>query len=167
MAGRQDPAGREGAGALNGDAGTGKPHPDGGTALVVHDLDQARAALMAARDLDTPVLILTAPGAAMAGGPLYLKLLLERAASDVAGARWSALIDCGDRAGDVFAALDAGWTRLAFAGTPEAGARLAEIVAGRGARLEPLPVPRLDLGGVADPAAASREWLRGARVAGP
>ena len=167
MAGRQDPAGREGARALNAEPAPSRPGRHDVAALVIHDLDQARAALSAARDLGAPVLLVTAPGAAMAGGPLYLKVLLEAAAADVAGARWSALIDCGDRAGDVFAALDAGWTRLAFAGTADARARLADLADARGARLEPLPGLLLDLGSVGDPDAASRGWLMGPRVAGP
>jgi hypothetical protein len=136
-------------------------------ALVVHDLDQAKAALAAASGLGIAVVLVTAPGAVRHGGPAYLKALVDRAGEGFPSAEWSALIDCGDRAGDVLAALDAGWRRLAFHGSGEAAARLAEIAEARGARLEPLPLARLDLSREADPRLASRNWLKGPRVAAP
>jgi len=136
-------------------------------ALVIHDLDHARAALAASSGLGIAVLLVTAPGAVRSGGPAYLKAVIDRAAEGFPSAQWSALIDCGERPGDVFASLDAGWQRLAFNGAPLAGQRLGEIVAGRGASLESLPLASLDLGCEADPRSASRTWLSAARVAAP
>lgn len=132
---------------------------------MVHDLDHARAALAAASGLGIAVLLLTAPGAVRHGGPAYLKAVIDRAAEGFPSAQWSALIDCGDRPGDVFASLDAGWRRLAFNGAPEAARRLGEIVAARGARLEALPTASRDLGRATDPRSASRAWLATVRVA--
>jgi hypothetical protein len=99
------------------------------------------------------------------GGPTYLKAVIDRAAEGFPSAQWSALIDCGDRPGDVFASLDAGWQRLAFSGAPDAARRLGEIVAARGARLEALPAASRDLGRATDPRSASRAWLATVRVA--
>jgi len=136
-------------------------------ALVIHDLDHARAALAASSGLGIAVLLVTAPGAARSGGPAYLKAVIDRAAEGFPSSQWSALIDCGDRPGDVFASLDAGWRRLAFTGAPVAGQRLGEIAAGRGASLEHLPASSLDLAFEADPRSASRTWLSAVRVAAP
>ena len=134
-------------------------------ALVIHDLDHARAALAASSGLGIAVLLVTAPGAVRSGGPAYLKAVIDRAAEGFPSAQWSALIDCGDRPGDVFASLEAGWRRLAFSGTAEAARRLGEIAAARGAALEPLPAASRDLGRTADPRSASRAWLATVRVA--
>ncbi len=136
-------------------------------ALVIHDLDHARAALAASSGLGIAVLLVTAPGAVQSGGPAYLKAVIDRAAEGFPSAQWSALIDCGSRPGDLFASLDAGWRRLAFTGAPVAAQRLGEIIAGRGASLETLPMASLDLGREADPRSASRNWLSAARVAAP
>jgi hypothetical protein len=135
-------------------------------ALMVHTLDHVRAALAAASGLGRPVLLVTAPGAADYAGPRFLKAMIDRAAIGFPSAEWDALIDCGALGGTAFAALDAGWRRLAVADRGAVATRLGAIAAARGARVEPLPNSILDLGREADPRGAARTWLRDGRVAG-
>ena len=88
--------------------------------VVVHHLDQARAALAAAAELGCALALRSAPGAAGYAGVGYLKAL-----SDQVG--YELLIDCGDDAGLVMAALRTGCRRIAFSGSDDLGRRLSEM----------------------------------------
>ena len=94
----------------------------------MHHLEQARAALAAAAAAGCPIQLRSAPGAAGYAGVGYLKALGEQAGQEL-------LIDCGDDAGLVMAALRTGCRRLVFAGAEEVGRRLAEIAEQLGAEL--------------------------------
>jgi hypothetical protein len=123
--------------------------------LVIHDLEQARAALEAARELGILIELRSAPDAAAYAGVGYLKALGELAGQEL-------LIDCGDDAGLVMAALRTGCRRLVFSGPAALAARLGDMAAQLGADLrhESVPPACLDLGPDADPGRALREWLR-------
>ena len=97
-------------------------------AVVVHHLDQARAALAAADELGCAIELRSAPGAAAYAGVGYLKALGDEVGYEL-------LIDCGDDAGLVMAALRTGCRRIAFSGTAELGRRLADMAAQLGAAL--------------------------------
>ena len=97
-------------------------------AVVVHHLDQARAALTAAAGIGCPVQLRSAPGAAGYAGVGYLKALGDELGQEL-------LIDCGDDAGLVMAALRAGCRRIAFSGSAELGHRLADMAGQIGATL--------------------------------
>jgi hypothetical protein len=127
--------------------------------VIVHDLSQARAALAAAEAAGRPVTLLSPPGAAAYWGALYFQSLIQLAAEAHPAASFRAVLDCGERPGDVLAALRQGLTDLAFHGTGDVRDKLAAIAEARGARLhEPLSAD-LDLGHVRDPLAACREVL--------
>ena len=96
--------------------------------VVVHHLDQARAALAAAAELGCALALRSAPGAAGYAGVGYLKAL-----SDQVG--YELLIDCGDDAGLVMAALRTGCRRIAFSGGAEQGHRLGDMAEQLGATL--------------------------------
>jgi DNA-binding NarL/FixJ family response regulator len=92
----------------------------GSAQVVVHHLDQARAALAAAAELGCALELRSAPGAAGYAGVGYLKALGEEVGHEL-------LIDCGDDAGLVMAALRAGCRRIVFSGSAELGRRLADM----------------------------------------
>jgi acyl-CoA reductase-like NAD-dependent aldehyde dehydrogenase len=94
--------------------------------VVVHHLEQARAALAAAAELGCPIALRSAPGAAGYAGVGYLKALGDAVGHEL-------LIDCGDDAGLVMAALRTGCRRIAFSGSAELGRRLSEMAEQSGA----------------------------------
>ena len=96
--------------------------------VVVHHLEQARAALAAAAEIGCAIELRSAPGAAGYAGVGYLKALGDAVGHEL-------LIDCGEDAGLVMAALRTGCRRIAFSGSAEQGRRLAEIAEQVGATL--------------------------------
>jgi hypothetical protein len=96
--------------------------------VVVHHLEQARGALAAAAEAGCAIELRSAPGAAGYAGVGYLKALGEEVGHEL-------LIDCGDDAGLVMAALRTGCRRVAFSGSDELARRLGEMAAQLGAVL--------------------------------
>jgi hypothetical protein len=96
--------------------------------MVVHHLEQARAALAAAAEACCLIQLRSAAGAAGYAGVGYLKALGEQAGQEL-------VIDCGDDAGLVMAALRTGCRRLVFAGSEEMRRRLGEMAEQLGAEL--------------------------------
>ena len=129
------------------------------SAIIIHGLDHARAALSAATECERRVTLLSAPGAAgYAGAPWFLKVV-ARAAGEHPGARWEAMLDCADRPGHVLAALREGAEAVRYTGSKATAAKLAAIAESYGVRLETGRTRALDLRGAADPMAACRSWL--------
>lgn len=126
--------------------------------VVVHHLEQARAALRAAAEVGCAVQLRSAPGAAGYAGVGYLKALGDQVGHEL-------LIDCGDDAGLAMAALRTGCRRLAFSGSEELGRRLADMADQVGATLvmETHAPEMLMLQPEDDAAAMLGRRLRGAR----
>lgn len=134
-----------------------------GKAIVVHSFAHARAALAAATALDTPVVLLSAPGASLYAGPAWFREIVEQACAATAARRGvTALLDCGDRAGDVLAAYRCGVKGVIFTGREDVAARLAALAEAHDAiLLRDRPSAR-DLLDEADAEAACRIWLSNA-----
>ena len=130
--------------------------------ILFNSLDHARAAAAAASELDVPLTLRSAPGAAAYAGVGFLKAAVDQAAG---GGDIEAVIDCGEDAGTALAALRAGWSRVVFSGPPDTLEKLADIAAQQGARVAApdAEAAALDLLDVADPLAACREFLGGAK----
>lgn len=99
---------------------------------MVHHLEQARAALKAAAEVGCAIQLRSAPGAAGYAGVGYLKALGDQLGHDL-------LIDCGDDAGLVMAALRTGCRRVAFSGSDELACRLGDMAEQLGATLVTAP----------------------------
>jgi hypothetical protein len=128
-------------------------------AVVVHDLDQAAAALAVAAALKKPVAIWSARRAALDLGVGWFAGLVRRARAAEPRASAVFVLDCGDRADLVQDAFREGLGDACFTGRAEVAARLADIARKSRARLH-LKRPRaLDLGGRRDREAALREFL--------
>jgi fructose/tagatose bisphosphate aldolase len=131
-----------------------------GKRIIVHSLDDARAALAAASALKTPVTLASAHGAGGYAGPLWFKAIVEAAAAEYPGAEMAAVLDCADEAGTVLQALRHGLKRVRFTGNAAALKRLRAIAGELGAMIETGRAPAaLDLREVADPAGAARTYL--------
>ncbi len=116
-------------------------------AIVVHGLAHATGALAAAAKAGRPIVLLSAPGAGIYGGPGWWRELVAAAQAAVPDARCTTLLDCGDDAGAAQGAIRSGVDGIVFTGRADVAARFADIAAQRGVRLvTERPQPALDLG---------------------
>ena len=122
--------------------------------VVVHDRAQAEAALAAAEELGCAIWLRSAPDAAAYAGVGYLKALGDLVGHEI-------VVDCGDDAGLVMAALRTGCRRLAFSGPAAVSQRLAEMAAEVGAwyRHEVAAPPVLCLSPDDDARSRCSTWL--------
>ena len=113
-------------------------------AMVVHGRVQAEWALQVAAG--RPVLLLSAPGAALNAGPGWFKAVLDQAAAAHPGARLHAALDCAAAPGAALAALRAGFKLVVFdLGHPSAASVLG-AAAEAGAEVLGTRPEALDLG---------------------
>ena len=124
--------------------------------IVIHNLEQARAVLNVAGELERSVRLRSAPYAAAYAGVGYLHALGEALSHEL-------IIDCHDDAGLVMAALRTGCRNIIFSGSEDTHKRLADMARRQRARvrLETSP-PALHLSLSADDDVDRvREWLQG------
>ena len=131
-------------------------------AVTVHGLEQARAVLRPG----LPATLLSAPGAALAGGCLWWRELVTAARAEFPATACSDILDCGDAPGRAMAALRIGQEVLilapdspAFPAVRAAGATLGAQVLG--VRPVSLDLGPLDLRSAYGLARLAR-WLAGA-----
>ncbi len=129
------------------------------SAIIVHSLEHARAAVAAAAALNVPVTLASAPGAAAYLGPMWFAEVVGHAAAEHPDAQVSAILDCGAMPGLVLAALRQGIKRVRFTGRASTAAKLAAIAGGHGAEMVRGRLNGRDLLDSPDPAAACRRWL--------
>jgi hypothetical protein len=91
------------------------------------------------------VVLLSAADAGVHAGAGWFKAVLDTAKAAAPTARFSAVLDCGDDAGAVQAALRAGIKAIVFTGRTDVAERLAGIAAQRGRVLTARPAADLDL----------------------
>ena len=104
-------------------------------AIVVHDLDQATAALRAAAAAGVAVTLWSAPGAAAYAGLGFLRALFEQAGETVPEARHDVVIDCAGSAVLAHEALSRDFSGVAFSGRGAMRKTLGAIAAQEGRRL--------------------------------
>jgi len=122
--------------------------------VIVHDLRHAQAALAASEAASAAVTLLSPAGASAYWGPLFFQAMIRLAAEAHPGAVFEAILDCGDRPGDVLAALRQGVKTLAFHGEGPVRDRLAAIAAATQGRVSDRPSADLDCAQAADPVQA-------------
>ncbi|MCH7929353.1 MAG: hypothetical protein IIA01_02475 [Proteobacteria bacterium] len=130
--------------------------------VIFQSRAHAEAALAVAAELDTPVVLQSAPGVAAYAGAGYLMAVAERAAARRPDAAVTWVIDCGDDPGIALGALRGGWKSVRFSGRADVLAKLADIAAQQGAELLAggAPADALDLREAADPHASCRAYLK-------
>jgi fructose/tagatose bisphosphate aldolase len=129
-------------------------------AIIVHGLEDARAALAAAAELGVPVTLRSAPGAAAYLGAQIFREIIETARAEYPGVDAVGVLDCGEDAGFALAALRNGVERVRVDLPAETRARVADIARQHGAALDDDPVSALDLLDCDTPAERCRKWLR-------
>lgn len=128
-------------------------------AIIVHSLEDARAAISVAAELGVPVTLASAPGAAGYLGALWFRELIALAAAEHPEAEVSTVLDCGDKPGHVMAALRQGLKTLRFTGRKSTAETLSALAAAYGATLMTGPLPAHDLLGQLKPEAVCHLWL--------
>ena len=129
---------------------------DRAVCFTVHGLPHLRAALKAGTEAGRPVIALSAEAAGAYAGALWFAEMIQAAHEEFPNAELTAILDCGDRAGDVLVALQAGIARVIFTGHPEAACRLTAIAAETGATILAERPPSFDLLNLRDPDFAAR-----------
>jgi hypothetical protein len=123
-------------------------------AVMIHGLDHARAALAPG----LPVVLLSAPGAALYGGCGWWRGLLAAARAD-GGTAFGDLLDCADAPGAAMAALRAGLRGLVLDGACPGYAAVASAASRCGAIVLPRAPASLDLA-AAGAARCLLPWLQ-------
>ena len=129
--------------------------------FTIHSLAQLRAVLAAAGD--KPITVLSGPTASAYAGYTWFAALIQEASAEFPQAKFTAILDCGDRAGDALGALSAGLTDVIFIGHPDATVRLRQIADTTGARVWSERPASLDLLNMRDPAYAVRAYFETGR----
>ena len=125
--------------------------------IVIHSLAEARAALAVAASMKAPLVLASAPGAALQTGPLWFKSVIDQARALQPGVAVTAILDCGEAPGAVMAGLRAGLKHFRFSGRAE----LREKLAAMGAEFAEPSSATLDLRDAREPETAIRAFLGG------
>jgi hypothetical protein len=131
------------------------------SAIIIHGLDDARAAFGAAHALGAPVTIISGPGGGGYGGPAWFKAVVQEAQAEFPDVQVTAILDCGDAPGLVLGAFRAGLKTVRFTGQGETAAKLADIAKAHDAVLITEGVATIDLRTQRDAVAACKAWLFG------
>jgi hypothetical protein len=119
--------------------------------FTIHSLAHLRAALSAGAAIGRPVAVLSAAGASAFAGAGWFAALVEQGHREFPEVALTAMLDCGDRGGDVLAALKLGLRHVIFTGHPGAAARLGDIASRTGASIVAARPPSCDLIDAKDP----------------
>ena len=129
-------------------------------AVIIHNIEHARAALAVAARLEQPITLYSAEGAAAYAGAGWFQSVVTAARTDYPMADCETVLDCGGHAGLALAALRAGCPAIAFRGVAAQRRKIAAIAAAQGARLDAgAPNAALDLNRCRDPQAVVTAWL--------
>jgi len=128
-------------------------------AIVIHTIDHAKAALAVAAERNTPVVLLSAPGAVAYLGATVFRDMVSQAAEENPTAQYQAVLDCGDDPGLAMGAMRHGVKSVCVHVRPEIRAKLAENAEKRGCSVYHREGPELDLVDMTNPKAACMAWL--------
>ena len=133
------------------------------SAIVIHSLADARAALAAAHALGVPVTLISGPGGGSYAGPAWFNEVVRAAREAFPGVAVTAILDCDDAPSHALGAFRAGTQAVRFTGREDVAEKLRDIAEALGAELITEDVETLDLRAHLDPVAACAAWLN-ARV---
>lgn len=128
-------------------------------AVIVHGLDDCRAALAAAARLGVPVTLRSAPGAAANLGAPVFRAMVARARAEFPDADGRAVLDCASDPGFALAAIREGVDAVRLEESAEARARVADIAARAGVEMDADPATALDLANEEKTLSACEKWL--------
>lgn len=128
-------------------------------AIIIYNLEHAKAALSAAEDLDVDVTLISPRGAAATIGATVFRDIVAKAAESHPQARFKSVLDCGDEPGMALGAFRHGIEGVRISNGPELSEKLADIAKQRGGFVYTTQGDELDLHAMGEPAAACRAWL--------
>lgn len=131
-----------------------------GRSVIIHSLEHAKAALSVAERLGVPVVLLSAPGAAAYVGAAVFREMADAAARFCPGARFTAVLDCGEDPGLALGALRHGIKGVSISVAPEVKGKIADIAAQSGGVVYESKTEALDLLEVDDGFEACMDWLK-------
>lgn len=124
--------------------------------FTVHGLPHLRAALTAGAEARRPIVALSAVAASAYAGAGWFAAMTDAGAAEFPNVELTAILDCGDHAGDVLVAFDAGIQCVIFTGHPDAAKRLSAIAEARGGTVLTARPASFDLLHLRDPGYAAR-----------
>lgn len=98
-------------------------------AYVVQSLDQARAALLMARDFPCAPLLLSTPGYAAVMGAAVFQAMMSELTQEFPDNQFTSALDCGDAAGHALTAIRLGVSGIVLTAHPEAFNRIKDMAA--------------------------------------
>ena len=116
-------------------------------------------ALKVAVRLGQAVTLVSAPEAASTVGPAWFQAVVREACHSYPSAQVTDLFDCGNKPGQVLAALRQGLKAVRYTGPKSSRIKLMDLAQQHGARLEWGRLKALDLLYEADLEAACESWL--------
>jgi hypothetical protein len=129
------------------------------SAIVIHGLADARAALAAAHALRVPVTLISGPGGGSYAGAAWFNEVVREASQAFPDVAVTAILDCDDAPGHALGAFRAGTKAVRFTGREDVAAKLRDIAGVLGAELITDDVDTLDLRAHRDPVLACTAWL--------
>ena len=130
--------------------------------IIVHGLDDARAAATVARALRVPLTLVSAPEAGGYAGAGWFNALVKEVRAAHPDLDITAVLDCGAEPGRVLAALRTGTRHVRFTGDAVIADKLSAIAAAQGATLWTGPLEAFDPRPCRDRHKALQDWLVGA-----
>lgn len=135
--------------------------------IIIHSLEDAKAALAVAAELGVSITFRSAVGAGRYLGASVFRDMVDEAAGPTPPIAVTTIFDCGDDPGLALGALRLGLKVIRISITGDAKDRIAEIAAQTDARLdEDISIPVLDLLALENKEAALRNWLSPRKVPG-
>lgn len=134
--------------------------------VIVHSLEHAKAALLAAAEASCAVTLESPSGAAGYMGAQFFKSLVDQARDGFPDVAATGILDCGDMPGLALGAIRTGVDCIRIDAPPETRARISDIASQAGVGVDDGPASALDLLDVADPLAACRDWFSSADKSG-
>jgi len=131
------------------------------TVIVAHDWKHVSAALRAAQEAETKVMLISPAGGSYTHGAAFWAAIVKRARELFPTVEADIVLDCDGAPGHAMAAFRVGLKTVAFAGNAAAATRLMDIAQRHDARLIERPQIHLDLIHSRDPLAACQALLAG------
>ena len=130
--------------------------------IIVHDLDEAVAALIASSDMDIAVTLVSPKGAASYAGPGWFRALICLAKEKVPDSQFDSILDCSEDSGQALAALRVGVKAINYKVSEKKVLKVRDIAHQTGTELLEIDYSQaLDLSLHDNKSSASRDWLTG------
>ncbi|OHC76526.1 MAG: hypothetical protein A3G18_13215 [Rhodospirillales bacterium RIFCSPLOWO2_12_FULL_58_28] len=129
-------------------------------AIIIHNLEHARAAMAVAEKLGVALTLRSAPNAAAYLGAAVFRRIIDEAARTCPDVAFTAVLDCGKAPGQALYALRCGIKGISVDAPAEVLKKIADIAARTGAFIDNGEEEALDLLLEDDAVMACREWLK-------